>query len=153
MQKVSVTPYRFSQSKTLCYTLGMMIASVSVASCNSSSQVIIDDQLVTSRALVYGQVGGINPPTPGRQVSVVVYPAQCGVGLAFQGEVPLDASGGYRILAETPLPSATRCVMATLLPIIGADTVRNSASVFFDTANPLGAPRDSLRLDLISRAP
>src|SRR5690606_31953921 len=97
LQKLNATPHRLSLAKTRGSAWGMMVACLGLAGCNDSSPVIYDD-FVTSRALVHGQVGSSTPLAAGARVSVVVYPAQCGVGLAFQGEAPLDASGTYRIL-------------------------------------------------------
>lgn len=144
--------HRPTTAKSFRCSWGMLFASLGAIACSGGSPVIYDNW-VTTRAVVYGQVGGGNPPATGWRVSIVVYSNRCGDGRVWEKEVAVDTSGFYMAYPELPLQPTGRCITATLLPSIGADTTRKSGSVYFSDRPASGAPRDSLRLDLRPTAP
>jgi hypothetical protein len=138
--------------------LAVLAGTVSAA-CSSSTTSTNFCTLCTTAAIVKGTVRDTaGAPAPGAAVGLSVFVRSCGdtaVGVGLTGAAATDAFGQYRYIARTTHPAFTACIdaRAKLLAdtAFAADTAVTGHPLQFRNDYPVGAPLDSLTVDMVLR--
>ena len=138
--------------------LAALAAAVSAA-CSKSATSTEFCTLCSTAAIVRGTVRDtVGAPAPGAAVSLSVFVRSCGdtaVGVLLSGAGSTDANGQYRYIARTTHAAFTACIdaKATLLAdtAFAADTAVTGKPLQFRNDYPVGAPLDSLTVDMVLR--
>jgi len=137
----------------------VVLAGAASAACSKSTTSTDFCTLCTTAAIVKGTVrDAAGAPAPGAAVGLRVFAGSCGdsaVGVGLTGAAATDANGQYRYIARTTHPAFTACIdaQATLLADTAMvdDTAVTGHPLQFRNDYPVGAPLDSMTVDMVLR--
>lgn len=128
------------------------IAFAAAVACTSNPVALCGCSMPGPYAVVYGRVTDpAGTPVAGGTVHWETGPAGCG-SIAGSQDVPVDASGIYHVGVSAAGEGAEQCVRLAALPPAGS-TLRSSDTVQITIPTPRTLPADSVRRDLVLRAP
>lgn len=127
------------------------IAFAAVVACTSTPTALCGCSMPGPYSVLYGRVTDpAGTPVAGATVHWEAGPAGCAT-IAGAQNVPVDASGVYRVGVFLVGEGAEQCVRLAALPPAGS-ALRGSDTLQLTIPTPRALPADSVRRDLVLRA-